>query len=221
MTIRRIIAAVSAALVVASLSACGNDKAARENPFALALTSIRDRSAPKADPASQLTREAIDQIEVPLILAVLETRDVSGALVQIGDNGGDETWASSYQVAVILRDGVLRGTRGFGEDMMSADVPSLRQLRTDGSATRRSYYHLDGNDQTRTDEFACRVQYSGAESLEVVGRTFATRRYAEVCRNDREQFTNEYWFKNSGKIVQSRQWVSPSVGFLRLTWVNP
>ena len=182
-----------------------------EGEFGLAAIPAREEEA----------RAAIDQVQGPLLLATLESRGLSGALVPIGQNGADTTWASADEVAVIMRGGVVRGTRGLGEDLMSAAIPDESALRRDGGSGQRAYYHLDGDDQTVRRSYSCTSHAQGAASLVIVERPYRATRFEERCRGDDGGFTNEYWFLADGRLIQSRQWIGPSVGFLRLQRLKP
>jgi len=206
------------------LAGCGSDPALKDNPLLLGARVLREgsgKAARGAAPGPALTRAAIDQVQGPLLLATLESRGLSGALVPIGQNGADTTWASADEVAVIMRGGVVRGTRGLGEDLMSAAIPDESALRRDGGSGQRAYYHLDGDDQTVRRSYSCTSHAQGAASLVIVERPYRATRFEERCRGDDGGFTNEYWFLADGRLIQSRQWISPSVGFLRLQRLKP
>lgn len=204
-----------------TLGGCGSENSTTATPFTTLLEAAKGKVKGQQAEAPALTRAAVDQFPQPLILARIESRGVTGALAPSQRNGADVTWASSDLVGVILRDGVMRGTRGLGEDLMSADIPSAASLRQDGAVTRRSYFHLDGNEQTQRLNYTCNVYSRGEARLVILERSYNSMHYAESCQGDGPAFINEYWFLNSGKIVQSRQWVSRTVGFLKLQNLKP
>ncbi|WP_212522952.1 YjbF family lipoprotein [Actibacterium sp. MT2.3-13A] len=217
----------TAGLVLAALlglSGCGSDPAVGDNPLLLGVSALRDgvrtRAAGDA-PAPALTRAMVDQVQVPLILASLESRGVTGALVPIGQNGADTTWGTADQIAVIMRGDVVRGTRGLGEDLMSASIPGESVLRSANSVTQREYFHLDGDDQTVRRKFSCEIHEQDAAALVIVERRYQARHFEERCSGQNGGFTNEYWFLADGRMIQSRQWISPSVGFMKLQRLKP
>lgn len=201
------------------LAGCGSDPAVKDNAFVLGVKAMREgvqkrKGGEAAAPA--LTRAMVDQVQVPLILASLESRGVSGALVPIAQNGADTTWATTDQIAVIMRGGLVRGTRGLGEDLMSASIPGESLLRQGGSVTHREFFHLDGDDQTVRRKFSCEIHEQDAASLIIVERRYQTRHFEERCSGKSGEFTNDYWFLADGRMIQSRQWISQSVGFMKL-----
>jgi hypothetical protein len=206
------------------LAGCGTDPAVKDNPFLLGMQGLREafgKGAGDGAEAPALTRAMVDQVQVPLLLATLESRGRSGTLVPIGQNGADTTWATSDQVAVIMRGGVVRGTRGLGEDLMSAAIPNESALRRTGQAFERSYFHLDGDDQTVRRSYSCRTDRRESGSLVILEKRFRAQRVEERCRGEGGGFSNEYWFLSDGRLIQSRQWISPSVGFLKLQRLKP
>lgn len=217
----------AAGLVLAALlglAGCGSDPAVKDNPLLLGVKALREgaqRRARGEAPAPTPTRAMIDQVQVPLIWASLESRGVSGALLPIGQNGADTTWATVDQIAVIMRGGIVRGTRGLGEDLMSASIPSESVLRRDGNVVQREYFHVDGDDQTVRQKYSCEIFEQDAATLIIVERRYRAGRFQERCRGEDGGFTNEYWFLADGRMIQSRQWISPSVGFMKLQRLKP
>lgn len=217
----------AACLVLAALlglAGCGSDPAVKDNPFVLGARALREeigKGAKETAPAPVLTRAMVEQVPGPLLLATLEGRGLSGALVPIGQNGGDTTWASADQIAVILRGGVVRGTRGLGEDLMSASIPDESTLRRGEGSSERVYFHLDGDDQTVRRRYVCTIHERGSAFLTILERPYQARRIEERCRGEKGEFSNEYWFLSDGRMIQSRQWISPSVGFLKLQRLKP
>lgn len=213
---------LAAVLALGGLTGCGNDPESRESPFSMAVDTTRSKvKGRQSAAAAPLTRAAVEQVPGPLILATLESRGVRGAIFPAAQNGRTTTWATADQRSVIMDGPVVRGTRGLGEDMMSAAIPSVVELSRGGHVTHREYYFVDGNDQTVRQKYSCDIMAQGSESIEIVERRYNTARYAEVCRGQNGTFTNEYWFAGGTKIVQSRQWISPSVGFLKLQTLKP
>lgn len=206
------------------LAGCGTDPAVKDNPFLLGAQGLREALGKRAGDGAEaraLTRAMVDQVQVPLLLATLESRGRSGTLVPIGQNGADTTWATADQVAVIMRGGVVRGTRGFGGDLMSAAIPEESTLRRSGQVFQRSYFHLDGDDQTVRRTYSCRTHQQESESLVILERRFRAQRVEERCRGENGGFSNDYWFLADGRMIQSRQWISPTVGFLKLQRLKP
>jgi len=151
----------------------------------------------------------------PLIKAVILASNASlkygTLLAPFGGSNGVKTWSSTSYQTISLRDGVMVATRGFGPDLMSSVLPPISQIRAAKGSTQRQYRYLDGADQPKTLDFACSLAASGSETIEVMAKTFATRKVTETCSGAEGQFTNEYWFDNSLILRQSKQFLAPGL----------
>ena len=122
------------------------------------------------------------------------------------------TWKTKDEATFSQRGGVLIQTRGLGADLMSADAPSVGQLRS-GASYQRIYYFLGADDQGTRRTYDCTASVVGSESIEIMARSHATTRVTEVCERPLGKVTNDYWIEGA-TIRQSRQWVSGAVGYV-------
>lgn len=161
------------------------------------------------------TRALVDEAGVPLILAEVAEHDVRATIYPVGENGPVTTWMAADKTTLALRNGQLVGSRGLAPDLMSAAVPTLADLRR-GTAVARSHFYLGRDDQTVRRDFTCTGQIDGRETLEIIGLRFETEVISETCEGPTARFVNRYWVQADGTVRQSRQWVGPAVGFLKL-----
>jgi hypothetical protein len=156
-------------------------------------------------------REGLQADGQPVILASNASLKYGTLLAPFGGSNGVKTWSSTSYQTISLRDGVMVATRGFGPDLMSSVLPPISQIRAAKGSTQRQYRYLDGADQPKTLDFACSLAASGSETIEVMAKTFATRKVTETCSGAEGQFTNEYWFDNSLILRQSKQFLAPGL----------
>lgn len=149
----------------------------------------------------------------PQIAMTLVSRGVKFAMQQLDVDGNVRLWAAADGAQVALRDGVLISTRGFGMDLMSADVPSVAGLSGDHS---RTHHYLDGTDTPIRRGYTCTV--ATAAGGEKVANTTHLQ---ETCRSDAGLITNDFWISGGNRIVKSRQWVSQGVGYAIFDTVTP
>jgi len=136
---------------------------------------------------------------------------VLGPVSRIGDV---TVWQTLDGITLAFRDGVLVGTRGLGDDLMSADVSGdvamLRGFTGEGYHPHiRSY--LDGEDQTVFRSYQCRRTAQGRETT---SDGPATHRIEMRCASPQDSFTNVYWLDGAGAVTKSRQWVGPTTGYM-------
>lgn len=206
-------------LFLIGCSACGS---LAENTLSSGVTSeLFARAAPtsapavSADPRAGLTRDALDDSDFELILLALVEQDLVATAQFASRNGDKETWITVDGVSVTFKSGIIVGTRGLGDDLMGADVSGLQaELAGDGGAFLRINDYLDGVDQIQRMRFQCTIEARGPETITIVERVYATEYFVEICVSQSHEFENQYWLQNDGVILQSRQWISPVIGYL-------
>jgi hypothetical protein len=218
MTMHRLRFAACALAGLALLAGCSSEKTQIDGwtqARAVLATLTAKRSTAPIDPG--LTRAQVDGSQLPLILLTVENRNATAALARVNTNAGTETFITADGITVTTRDGVLISSRGLGNDLMSAAVPSRAQISAGSGSHRRVHDHLDGGDVTVRHAFDCTLAGAGSETVTVVGLSWPTRVVSESCTGDSGSFENRYWIDSRGIIRQSRQWVGADVGFLRLS----
>ena len=151
--------------------------------------------------------------------ATLPDRGAEAVLGPVSRTGGVTEWQTLDGITLAFRDGVLTGTRGLGDDLMSADVSGdVAMLRGTGSGYHphiRSY--LDGENQTVFRSYQCRPT---ARDRNMTGQEAALRRVTMRCVSPRDSFTNVYWLDSGGTVIRSRQWVGPQIGYMETQRVS-
>lgn len=211
---RGVIGCAGLALV---LTGCGT---AANDPLTLAGRALLDTVRPDEQAiAPQTTEQVRQQItpEVfaatggPLLLAENLQRPGAYILVRVGQGNGTEMWRSPLNTEFwTTGQGLLFGTRGFGNDLMSADVSetaaALRARRA-GPVTRMHVY-VDGDWQSEQVFIDCDVRFEG-------------RNATETCDYEGEQFRNVYALDGRGRVLQSVQWAGPEIGQVSLEPLYP
>lgn len=210
---------VAVAAALALVAACGNDKGA-SNPVAAAVGQMaqatlakgKKGAAPAAQAAAPVGRAELAAFGKPILRVQSKALGQDGFLTIADAKENVVTWTAQGQANFSLRDGVLIQTRGLGSDLMSAQVPSLAQLRS-GASYERVYYFLGPDDIGTRRTYDCTTATIGRETIEVVGKTHATTRVTETCTRQNGKVTNDYWIEGS-TVRKSRQWASNGVTYL-------
>ena len=212
MRTRTVCLALCAGLI---LSACsgGTETASSQSSTLSEVVSVasNQRKAKRNPPVlPTLTR--------PLLEVVAAKREQTAYLIPEAYRDGNVTvWRTGGNSQLVLRDGVLIGTKGLGNDLASADAsPALAAVRSRGSSSgqRVMYIRNDVNGVDRMS-LSCEVRNMGAETLEIVERSFPTVHLREDCSNETGQITNHYWVdRRDSTVWKSRQWGGPKVGYL-------
>lgn len=205
-------------LALSALSSCGNDSETFGPAKVVGMITKPD-SGKQDTPAGQptgLTRAALAQIGLPIQLAVVENASVAAIIAKEATNNGVETWATVDDVTLSLREGVVVSTRGLGQDLMVAEVPSTKILRYASEPYQRTHVYLDGSDQRLAVAFSCNVSERSNQVVEIVERKYSTIKVVERCNSGAIGFENEYWIQGASTIRKSRQWIGEELGYLRI-----
>ena len=168
-----------------------------------------------------VTRALLDQTPGEVLQAIPDNSGLQDFLRLVARRTDDgpgtiEVWQSSDNAQVILRDGVLVGTRGLSGDMRSAEAGAALagfDGTGGGGARRITLSRTDGASQTM--EFACEMTQLGTETLQIVDRQYRTHRIQETCVFRDLAFTNDYWIDvGAPRMRKSRQWVGPYFGYV-------
>lgn len=203
-----------------TLAGCGSSTDANQNRqlFSQILGTVKGgKKAP-----AQVTPEQIAQVAAnstqPLILVNVEKNKSSALIVEIGRNGAVQTFATSARQTIALQNGMARGTRGLGGDLMSVDLGQLPSLiaRHASGTTEKEMRFLNGEDITVRYKFTCSVSSSPESSKPV------TYSVVEDCAqtNGKVTFTNTYTVSPGGHVTSSRQWFGPTQEYIRLQHIR-
>lgn len=213
--------AALAVALIAGLSACGNDDTGREaNPVLIAMKSagqtaarIRgEKQAPAAPPRSpeQMAAEALRVNPAPLILVGFESLGRNQVMAMTGQNGSMRTYMTPSEEALILRNGLVLGTRGFGNDLSTteAGTEALIHAGRAGQAQRVMRY-FSGDGLERPLDFTCSTGPGPKPGVVV-----------EDCAGHGAKFQNNY-LPQGGQIPVSRQWLGPKLGYVTIQVLRP
>lgn len=202
----------------ALLAACGP-----MNEGNLANRLIEERIAPLVGiaPKPEAPKPAAPNIATAapgeVMLVKIIARNAVAPMRRLSENGSTVTWISPGQVSMTFDDGILIATRGLNEDLMGADISGVRAaLAAGGGTATRTHSFLDSEDQIQLRDMTCTITPDGADKVADLSGTRDALKFTENCRGDRFGLANTYWLDQAGgKIIQTRQAVSPTVGFIQ------
>ena len=112
----------------------------------------------------------------------------------------------------MIQNGILSGTRGFGDDLMTSDHRGVLANLRQGSGTHtRHLRHLDDLDQLQVTTVNCTVTTQGVQPLTILSKPHRPTVTIEICTGGGQTINNIFMIER-GQIIKSAQWVSPSVG---------
>ena len=173
-------------------------------------------------PAPVITRAVLNTITISSLETTVENNGLTAFMIPTAARtnagaGKVVVWKTgSGTENIILRNGVLVGTKGIGNDLGSADARStVRGLKSRGTTTGEKTLYIRRDDNALEQiRLQCEMTNVGRESVTIVERSFATTHMREVCSNATGRITNHFWVDNSGAVRKSRQWGGPNLGYL-------
>jgi hypothetical protein len=222
----------SAGLLAATLSlaGCGND-ARRHETSGLAKSVIaelksslgpRTRGTAATPDPEALASAAMRSFDGPILLAQMDRNAGIFVLGEYGHSADVQTFATQTEQTLILRKGILIGTRGLGDDLMSSRTDSISDLvlaRKSGQAVHL-YRFLDGEGVERPLPLHCSISRGQAKAFEFAGTAYSTVEMTETCQSGTLGVTNSYWVTGDGIIALSHQWISPRIGHVTIQRVR-
>lgn len=221
--------------VMAALAGCGNQSDEGPSGLSMARQALgqvvggiggegQDDAAPApADNPETMAARALAANPAPLIFAQMENPPVPQVLAQVGQNGAMRTYMTPNRQALILRDGLLVGTRGLGHDLAVAEPGALAGLihaRRAGSGQRVMRY-LSGDGVERPLPLTCTTTPGETQSFAFAGRDWQARQVHESCTGQGISIHNSYLVTADGQIPVSHQWVGPELGHVTLQVIRP
>ena len=213
---------VALALSLLAFTACGNS-IELESGERKVIKLIQDKLERPAGPAAYIdarkivSRAIIDGVGVPILFVEID-RGQNGTMTQYPGEGVGQTWLGVDGSTVTLDQGMLKATRGVGDDLMGSKI--FREINwknpSDAPYTRKLAYLREDN-QTRVDEYECSLTDTKKyETTEVFDAKFRVRRIEERCRGDGIQFMNDYRVDALGLVRTSRQYHGEKIGYMTI-----
>ena len=209
----------AAATALTLLVACGNDGGST-NPLVNAVGQMAKAglakgkggaAASSAAPAP-VSREELAAFGKPILRVRAERLGQDGFLTVADEKSGVVTWTAQGAATFSLRDGVLIQTRGLGPDLMSAEAPTLGQLKS-GASYPRVYFFLGEDDRGTRRSYDCVASTVGRETIEILGKSHKVTHVSEQCSRPNSTVTNDFWIEGN-VIRKSRQWASSRISYV-------
>lgn len=216
--------AVSVCGIIA-LTACSSadqtEKSSPNEAFRFIKTQVAARKAaqtPTPNTAVTVTREALKGINESLIRTITEKTNAYSFLYVAQRNGDSEIWFAPDKVSITMTSGVFTQSRGLGYDLYSADAAQMiNVIRGVGQlgSSRRIHRVMDAGNQLNKIEYSCVISAVGSENVSVLGTSYVTTHYKEVCNSTSDAFTNEYWVDSKRIVRVSRQRITDGFGYIK------
>ncbi|WP_411956678.1 YjbF family lipoprotein [Paracoccus homiensis] len=208
--------------LLAGLAACGNtstDETSATGILGTLRDTVRQEVAQRregskpAAPAKTQQQRAAEALRVnpgPLVMVDFEKLGQTPIMAMTGQNGAMRTFMTPAEEALILRNGMLVGTRGLGNDLSVAEPQTEALIRAGRSGNgQRVMRYFSGDGLERPLQFDCTVAPGPNAGVMI-----------ESCKGHGVSFQNNYMVQGS-QIPVSRQWVGPALGYVTIQTLRP
>ena len=168
------------------------------------------------DSRDLISREQIDSFGIPILFVELDSGK-NGTLTQYPGEGFGQTWLGADGATITLDHGVLMASRGMGDDLMSSisQMPNWMEIKNKNNSYAKNLDYLSGNNKIITLYMKCKVSSNyKSEIIKIWDVSFIVKKYEEKCTHKDGLVTNEYYLDDRMVVRKSRQFHSPTLGYI-------
>ena len=207
-------------LILASCSNAPETETGEIRTLQLLKKAFEDVNKPKrfTDARNLINREQIDAASMPVLFVELESGQ-NGTLTPYPGQGVGQTWLGADGATVTLNRGVLKASRGMGDDLMGSTsfLQAWSKISKQTERYRRELIHITGNNKIAKRVFSCQIKKtSSKELIEIWDVNFKVAKFEEHCSHDRLAFKNVYHVDTKGIVRRSLQFHSDTLGYILL-----
>ena len=170
------------------------------------------------DARNLINREQIDAANIPVLFVELNSGQ-NGTLTPYPGQGVGQTWLGADGATVTLEKGVLKASRGMGDDLMgsSSSMPSWSNINKKTGPYSRKLNHITGNNKISRRVFKCNIEKtSSTELIKIWDLNFKVTKFEESCNYGSFTFKNIYHVDTQGIVRRSLQYHSDTLGSITI-----
>ena len=126
------------------------------------------------DARNLLSREQVDAAKTPVLFVELASGQ-NGTLTPYPGQGFGQTWLGADGATITLERGILKASRGMGDDLMGSSLSTLvwSKIYNKTENYNRELSYLSGNNKISNRIFICNInRISGEQAIEIWDITF-------------------------------------------------
>ena len=167
------------------------------------------------DARDLISREKIDQSQVPILFAELETGQ-NGTLYKYPDEGvNSTTWIGVDGATITLQNGLLIATRGMGHDLMGskASTDIIWSDYVNKIFYERQFSYLVEGNTLSVQSFKCSLSKTKSDvEIDNFDIKFVTAYFEEVCFDGYFTFKNDYFVDKDDVVRRANVFHSQVIG---------
>ena len=145
-----------------------------------------------------INRTQVDDAKIPILFVELPSGQ-NGTLTPYPGEGLGQTWLGADGATLTLQRGVLKASRGLGDDLMgsTSSMPQWSEIKNTKQIYNRALSFITGNNKILKHFFKCDIQKTvKKEAINIWDVTFRVAKFEENCQNKSQRFKNNYYVDN-------------------------
>ena len=214
----RFFAGLSFMLILASCSNAPETETGEIRTLQLLKKAFDQSHKPRGyvDARNLINREQIDAANIPVLFVELASGQ-NGTLTPYPGQGVGQTWLGADGATVTLEKGILKASRGMGDDLMGSlsSMPNWSKINKKTETYTRELAHISGNNKISKRVFTCDVEKTNSqEQIEIWDINFKVAKFEETCSDSSFTFKNIYHVDTQGIVRKSSQYHSDTIGYI-------
>ena len=208
-------------LFIFALASCSNttDMETGEIRTLQLLKNVFDKpkgSGVFADARNLLSREQIDAAKTPVLFVELPSGQ-NGTLTLYPGQGVGETWLGADGATITMDQGILKASRGMGDDLMGSNssMPRWSQLKQKTKPYKRELVYITGNNKLFARNFDCKLRREEKKEVVKIWKVeFRVTKFEETCNHKSLEIKNTYYLDHQDIVRKSFQYHGNKIGYI-------
>ena len=170
------------------------------------------------DARKLLSREQIDSAKIPVLFVELPSGQ-NGTLTKYPGQGVGQTWLGADGATITLEQGVLKASRGMGNDLMGSSyfTPPWSNPGNEITAYKRHVSYINGDNKISITVWECFMEKSNQkEKLKIWNVDFFVIKFEEHCNKNDIRIVNTYYLDKQNTVRKSIQYHSDTIGYITI-----
>ena len=217
---KKYLARLSLIVFLASCSNAPETETGEIRTLQLLNKALQSSNEPKQfiDARNLINREKIDAANIPVLFVELASGQ-NGTLTPYPGKGVGQTWLGADGATITLERGILKASRGLGDDLMGSTsyMPTWSKINKKAKNYNREFNHIAGNNKIFKQVFICDIEKTSSQELiKIWDVNFEVAKYEERCFNSNLTFKNVYHIDKQEIIRRSSQFHSKTLGYIKM-----
>ena len=209
-------ASLTLILILASCSNAPETETGEIRTLQLLKKAFDSSKQPKQfiDARNLINRKQIDEAKMPVLFVELASGQ-NGTLTLYPGQGVGQTWLGADGATITLERGILKASRGMGDDLMgsSSSMPNWSNIDKKTLFYSRELNHITGNNRISKHVFKCNIEKtSSGELIKIWDVNYKVDNFEEDCSTAGFTFKNTYQVDTQGIVRRSIQYHSETLG---------